>query len=159
VCLLTKSGLVTRDIDLLSEMPGSSVGISIAFQEESIRKLFEKNTPPNAERIAALEKLKNAGIETYTMISPVMPFITDVKSLTEHVSPFSDTIWIYRLQMDSEEDANWRNVQSILNQHFPELTEKYREIAFQEGHPYWGQIRRDLEEMQKKKQLNLRIEL
>lgn len=159
VCFLTKSGLVTRDIDLLSEMPGSSVGFSIAFQDERTRQLFEKNAPPNKERLECLKELKNAGIETYSMICPVMPFITDVESLIEYVAPYSDTIWIYRLQMESKESANWRNVKSILNQHFPELTEKYRKIPFSGDYPYWAGIRRDLEAMQSKRHLNLRIEL
>lgn len=159
VCILTKSGMVTRDIDLLVKMPGSSVGISIAFQDEQTRQLFEKNAPPNKERLGPLKELKNAGIETYSMICPVMPFITNVESLIEYVAPYSDTIWIYRLQMDSEEATNWRNVQSILNLHFPELTEQYRNIAFTKDHPYWAGIRRDLERIQSKKHLNLKIEL
>lgn len=159
VCILTKSGMVTRDIDLLSEMPGSSVGISIAFQDEETRQLFEKHAPPNKERLGSLKELKTAGIETYSMICPVMPFITDVESLIEFVAPYSDTIWIYKLQMDSEDSANWRNVQSILNLHFPELTEQYRKIAFSGDHPYWTGIRHILEEIQFKKHLNLRIEL
>ena len=158
-CILTKSALVTRDIDLLSEMPGSSVGISIAFQDEHKRHLFEKNAPPNEERLEALKELKNAGIETYTMICPVMPFITDVESLIEYVAPYSDTIWIYRLSLESEDSANWRNVQSLLNLHFPELTEQYRNIAFTKDHPYWAGIRQSLEEIKNKKHLNLRIEL
>ena len=140
-------------------MPGSSVGISIGFQDEQIRQLFEKNAPPNKERLEALNELKNAGIETYTMICPVMPFITDVESLIEYVAPYSDTIWIYRLLMESEQSANWHNVQSILNLHFPDLTEQYRRIAFSGDDPYWAGIRRALEKIQSEKHLNLRIEL
>ena len=40
VCILTKSDLVTRDVDLVASMPGSSVGFSIAFQDEGVRGLF-----------------------------------------------------------------------------------------------------------------------
>lgn len=159
VCILTKSGLITRDIDLLTKMPDSSVGISIAFQNEQNRQLFEKSAPPNKERIEALEKLKNAGLDTYTLISPVMPFITDVESQIEAVAPFSNTIWIYRLQIESEESPNWHNIQSILNKHFPDLTEQYRKIAFSEDHPFWLELRKQLEEIQIKKDLNLKIEL
>ncbi len=159
VCILTKSGLVTRDIDIVSQMPNSSVGVSIAFQDEQTRQLFEKNAPPNNERIEGLKKLKAAGIETYTLICPVMPFITDLESLIEAVRAYSDTIWIYRLHMELETSPNWRNVKAILNQHFPGLVEQYREIAFLGKHPYWMKIRQELEEMQSKEHLNLRIEL
>ena len=154
-CILTKSGLVSRDIDLLTQMPKPSVGISIAFQDEKTRVLFEKSAPSNKERIEALKKLKKAGIETYTLISPVMPFITDVGSLIEEISPYSDTVWIYGLQVESEEGINWRKVQSILNHHFPELTKQYRKIAFSKEHSYWKGIRHTIEKIQG----NIRIEL
>ncbi|MCK4528912.1 radical SAM protein [candidate division WOR-3 bacterium] len=159
VSLLTKSGLVTRDIDLFAKMPKSSVGVSLAFQKEQTRHLFEKNAPSNKERIEALKRLKGAGIKTYTLICPVMPFVTNVESLIELVAPYSDKIWIYKLEMESTEAQNWQNVESILNQNFPELTEKYRKIAFSGDYPYWRRLRQRLEEIQSKKYLNLRIEL
>ena len=159
VCILTKSGLVTRDIDLLRKMPDSSVGVSIAFQEEHIRQLFEKNASSNKVRIEALKKLKNSGIKTYTLICPVMPFITNIESVIEQVASYSDTIWVYRLNMESEKDKNWLNVKSILDKHFPELTEKYQKIAFSKDHPFWKGIRQKLKEIQKEKCLNLRIRI
>ena len=157
VCILTKSGLVMRDIDLLRKMPGSSVGVSIAFQEERTRQIFEKNAPSNRIRIEALKKLKNSGISTYTLICPVMPFITDIESVIEQVASYSDTIWVYRLNIESEKDKNWLNIKSILDQHFSELTEQYQKIAFSRDHPYWKEIRQKLKEIQKKKCLNMRI--
>ena len=159
VSILTKSGLVTRDIDLFAKMPGSSVGVSLAFPEEQTRQLFEKNAPSNNERIEALKRLKSAGIPTYTLICPVMPFITNVESLIELVAPYSSKIWIYRLEMESTEDQNWLNIETILNQNFPELTEKYRKIAFSGDHPYWIKLRKRLQELQNKKYSNLMIKL
>ena len=88
-----------------------------------------------------------------------MPFITDVESLIELVAPYSDKVWIYRLEMESTEDQNWQNVESILNQNFPELTEKYRKIAFSGDHPYWIKLRKKLEELKNKKYSNLMIKL
>ena len=159
VCILTKSELVTRDIDLITKLPDSSVGFSIAFQDEQTRQLFEKQAPSNKERIDALKKLKNSGIETYTLICPVMPFITDIESVIELVAPYSDTIWVYKLHMESENDENWLNVKSILGRHFPELTEQCQKIAFSKNHSYWKGIRHKLEEIKSKKCLNLKIEL
>jgi DNA repair photolyase len=56
-CILTKSGLVARDADLLAAMPGSSAGISLAFQDEQVRQLLESAAPPNDVRIGALQAL------------------------------------------------------------------------------------------------------
>lgn len=159
VCILTKSDLVVRDIDLYTKMKGSSVGISIAFQDERVRRVFEAKTLPNEKRIEALKRLQKAGIETYTLICPVMPFITDVKLLIEMAKPYADTIWIYPLSMEKEEDRNWQNVKQVLNRHFPDMLEKYKQIAFSKDHLYWTQLRRELERLQREKKLNLRIEL
>jgi DNA repair photolyase len=159
VCVLTKSGLVARDIDLFKRMPGSSAGISIAFQDDRVRQLFEANTQPTQKRIEALKKLKQVGIETYALICPVMPFLTNVEQLIEMVKPYADTIWIYALHMENEKDRNWQNVRRILDRHFPDMTEKYKQIAFSKDHAFWTKLQRELEEFQRKKGLNLRIEL
>jgi DNA repair photolyase len=155
--ILTKSGLVMRDIDLLTKM--DSVGFSIAFLDDDVRRLFERRAPPNRERMDALKKIKEAGIETYTLICPVMPFITDVESLIDLVAPYSDTIWIYKLHMESKKDRNYLNLKSILSKHFPEMEEEYEKIALSRNHPYWIKIRKKLEEVRSTKHLNLRIEL
>ena len=159
ICILTKSGLVTRDLDLFRKMPDCSVGVSIAFQEEQTRQLFEKNASSNRIRIEALKNLKNSGIQTYTLICPVMPFITNLESVIEQVAPYSDTIWVYRLHIESENDNNWFNVKSILDKHFPELTEPYRKIAFSKNHPFWKDVRQKLKEIQKKKCINLKVRI
>ncbi len=159
VCVLTKSDLVTRDIDLYARMPGSSVGISIAFHDEPVRQLFEASSPPNARRIAALRQIHEAGIETYTLICPVMPFITDVRQLIDQVAPYSDTIWFYALSIDAQADRNWQNVREILERHFPELVEAYSDIAFRADHAYWEGLRGELEGVRQETGLEMRIEL
>ena len=157
VCILTKSSLVTRDIDLFSEMPGTSVGVSIAFNDEYTRKRFEPKAPPNDERIEALKRLKDAGIETYVMICPVMPFLTDVQRVMERVAPYADTIWVYKLSMHSEKDKNWQKVYSILQRDFPEIAEQFQEIVFSDSHPYWDKIREDLVEICKDTVLEVHV--
>lgn len=157
--ILTKSDLVTRDIELLSRMPGLSVGVSLAFGDEDVRRLFEYRAPPNERRIGALRELKKAGIRTYALICPVMPFITDAEYLIEQVAPCADRVWIYALNMERKQDRNWQNVRSILDRHFPELTDQYRQLAFSADHPYWGELRARLKEFQQQTELDLRIEL
>lgn len=157
--ILTKSGLVVRDIDLLKVMPGSSVGTSITFSDENTRKRFEKKAPSNNERIKALKKMKKAGIKTYTLICPVMPFITDIKAMINLVAPYSDDIWIYRLQIGSANDQNWMNLRSILIQYYPELTERYKEIVFSEDHLYWDDVKSKIAKIKQKHQINIVVEI
>jgi DNA repair photolyase len=158
-CILTKSGLVARDADLLARMPGSSAGISLAFQDEQVRQLFEAAAPPNEVRTGALEALKEAGVRTYALVCPVMPFISDVGRLVEMVAGCADTVWVYALSMESEDDPNWRNVEAVLDTHFVGLTEPYKRIAFAASHPYWAEVRSGLEMLREESGLDLRIKL
>jgi DNA repair photolyase len=159
VSLLTKSNLVIRDIDLLAGMKGSTVGFSLAFHEEKIRQLFEQNPPSNSRRIEALEHLNSAGIETYVLICPVMPYLSEVDMLIDLVAPFADTIWVYPIRMKQQTDRNWRKLHRILDKHYPELVDEYRQIAFEKQHSYWGDLRSKLEMIKTSRRLNINIEL
>lgn len=157
--MLTKSDLVLRDIDLFKRMPGSSAGISIAFQNNHDRELFEANAPSNRKRLETLKMLHEEGIKTYSLICPVMPFITDVGELISLVAPYSDTIWVYALNLDGYEDRNWHNIRQILQENYPEMVKKYEEIAFNSDHTYWTRLRSELRVLQQQTQSKLRIEV
>ena len=157
--ILTKSNLVVRDMDLLQEMDDASVSVSVAFNENDTRRQFEANTIDTEDRIAALRKLREAGITTSALICPVIPFITDVPPLIEMLDPYTDVIWIYTLSMNARSDPNWQNVQGILNTHFSKLKEAIEAAVFSKNHPFWLQLRQNLMDLQKDRQLNLNIHL
>jgi DNA repair photolyase len=82
VSILTKSDLVTRDIDLLKQLKHVSVGLTITSTNDDISRYFEKMAPGVTERLKALDKLNQAGISTYAFIGPLLPhFIANQKSL------------------------------------------------------------------------------
>lgn len=159
VSILTKSSLIIRDIDLFNKMPSPSAGISVAFTDETVRKRFEKNAPPTATRIRALKILKEAGIRTYTLICPILPHITNIKALIEQVEPYSIEIWAYSLKIDSANDPNWIKLKGVLEQHYPDLTETYKEIVFAANHDYWHEIRSALEQSKKNSLAKIFIEV
>ncbi len=157
--ILTKSNLVERDIDLLQQMENASVSVSVAFNDNCFRQKFEGNTIDTELRVQALEKLKNAGVKTSALICPVIPFITDVISLIDMLQLFANTIWIYGLSILDRTEKNWQNVQRILNDEFPKKADQIEEIIFKKDHEYWKELRKDLVEIQKDNQLDLRIHL
>lgn len=144
VCILTKSDLVLRDTDLIKSMPGSSVGFSVAFAHEKVRRLFEKGSGSTQSRTNALEGLKGEGIETYVLIDPVIPFMSEVGSLIERMTPHVETIWIYPLRMESRDDPNWRATRGVLERHFPEALLDIERAAFDSRDAYWEHLRREL---------------
>ncbi len=73
VSILTKSPLVTRDLDVLRALPECEVGLTITTDDERMRRLFEPHAPPIAERLTALAALKAAGVRTYAFVGPALP--------------------------------------------------------------------------------------
>jgi len=157
--ILTKSNLVQRDIDLLKKMPNSSVSVSVAFDNKDTRQLFEANTIDTELRINVLREIKRAGIRTFALLCPVIPYISDVKTLIDKLLPYTDKIWIYGLSILSPTEQSWLNIKNILNLNFPELFNAIEEIVFSKKHEYWEKLRLELEIMKTKRQLNLEIHL
>lgn len=146
VCILTKSDLVLRDSGIIKRMQGSSVGFSLAFADEDARSAFESDTTTLGARLEALEKLSEAGIETYALIDPVIPGITDVEALLEMLAPRVDTVWVYALRMTSREAPNWRATRDVLLARFPGALEEVERAAFDEDDDYWVALREELQE-------------
>lgn len=80
--ILTKSNLVTRDIDILKRFKQAVVGLTVTSADDGISRYFEKYAPAVSERFEALKKLNEAGIKTYAFIGPLLPhFAADEKGL------------------------------------------------------------------------------
>jgi DNA repair photolyase len=157
--ILTKSDLVLRDLDLLTDMKHANVSVSVAFNNDEVRKLFESKTIDTVKRVYALKKLKAAGVSTSALICPVIPYITDVKPLIDMLASHAGKIWIYSLSMLHKSDPNWLNVKGILQSHFPGLEEKIETALFTENHFFWAELERDLLGLQNDGSLNLSIHL
>jgi len=155
--ILTKSDLVLRDIDILKKMDNASVSVSVAFLNNKVRNLFEANTIDTTKRIEALTKLKESGIKTSALLCPVIPHITDCYELIEKLASCTDVIWIYALSILDKNEISWQNVQRILKNQYPSLLKEIESAVFSKDHPYWLKLRNELNDIKKKKQLNLNI--
>ena len=80
VGIITKNSLVTRDIDVLSEMAKyqcASVCLSITMLDNHLRKVMEPRTSPPEARLSAIRKLAEAGIPVSVNVAPIIPGLTD----------------------------------------------------------------------------------
>lgn len=80
VAIVTKNHLVTRDIDLLSELArhdAAVVAVSLTTLDDGLRRMMEPRTSRPVRRLAAIEKLAGAGIPVGVMTAPVIPGLTD----------------------------------------------------------------------------------
>ncbi len=73
VTVQTKSPLVLRDVESLRKFDKIEVGLTITTADDSIRKIFEPNSPPVEQRIETLGKLHSTGVKTFAMIAPLLP--------------------------------------------------------------------------------------
>ncbi|MFH1126949.1 MAG: radical SAM protein [archaeon] len=82
--IVTKSDLITRDIDLLSN---TVVAMTITTISQSLAKITEPFTPPPQKRIDALKTLNESGIPTIARIDPIIPQLNeDTSELIEKLA-------------------------------------------------------------------------
>jgi DNA repair photolyase len=80
VGVVTKNHLVTRDIDVLSELvkyDAAVVNVSITTLDVELQRVMEPRTSIPALRLAAVRALAEAGIPVRVMVAPVIPGLTD----------------------------------------------------------------------------------
>jgi DNA repair photolyase len=80
VGIVTKSYLVTRDIDLLAELAehhAVAVVLSITSLDNDVQRKMEPRASSPARRLGAIRVLANAGIPVGVNVAPVVPGLTD----------------------------------------------------------------------------------
>jgi DNA repair photolyase len=157
--LLTKSDMVLRDRDILKEMVDSNVSVSVAFDDDRVMRLFEGNPIETSRRVEVLRRLKEAGVGTAALICPVIPGVTNVFPLLEALVDKADRIWVYGLSVLDQSEQSWRNVQGILETHFPDKKEMIEGIVLDKEHPYWAELREKLARIGEAEGIDLRIHI
>ncbi|MDH4125054.1 MAG: PA0069 family radical SAM protein [Gammaproteobacteria bacterium] len=82
VNLITKSALITRDIDLLSwlaERNLCSVAVSVPTLDVKLKRIMEPRVPSAEARLKAIKVLSSNGIPTSVLVAPIIPAINDAE--------------------------------------------------------------------------------
>ena len=88
VTVITKSALITRDIDVLRELSSRSrftIHLSLITLDRELARRIEPRAPTPEARVRALERLANAGIDVGINVMPVLPGITDRPAMLDAV--------------------------------------------------------------------------
>ena len=105
VGVITKSPLVTRDIDVLKSLYKVSVFFSLPFLTKEKSNPFEPYTPVPDARFRAMETLVSAGIEVGIGVAPVIPGYneSDIPKLLERARDAGATrAFMSMLHLDSD---------------------------------------------------------
>lgn len=129
--IVTKSPLVTRDVDLLRRIARHndiSVHISLITIDRDLARRIEPRAPTPDARLRALARLREHGIEAGINVMPVLPGITD---RPDQLEPLIKAV--------SEAGANHLNACALrlrsaarqrylpfIDKEFPELATRYR---------------------------------
>ncbi|PDQ19236.1 radical SAM protein [Mesorhizobium sanjuanii] len=80
VGIVTKSALVTRDIDILSRMAErglAKVALSVTTLDRMLARTMEPRASTPTKRLEAIRQLSDAGIPASVMVAPIVPGLTD----------------------------------------------------------------------------------
>lgn len=80
VGIVTKSALVTRDIDILKPMAEKGlvkVALSVTTLDAKLSRAMEPRASTPGKRLQALEMLSAAGVPTVVMVAPIIPGLND----------------------------------------------------------------------------------
>jgi len=83
----TKSDLILRDMELIKGGREAEVGITVTTMNERVAQQWEPRSPSPSRRLKAVEALVNEGVDTYVLIGPIIPLVTD-----QDVESFADAI-------------------------------------------------------------------
>ena len=80
VSIATKSHLIERDMDLLSQIKKHSpiiVKMTVTTHDDLLSKIIEPHVCVPSKRLAAIKKMSEAGIFCGILMMPILPFIGD----------------------------------------------------------------------------------
>ena len=95
--VLTKSDLILRDLDVLSEFKDVEVGLTVS----GLDRKFEPYAATHEQRVAALKTLSENEMRVYAFISPIIPHFTDIEAVVRETKNFVDYYWLELLNLQA----------------------------------------------------------
>lgn len=95
VCMLTKSDMILRDLDLyqsIAEHSPVNCMVTITTADDNLSGLIEPGVPVSGERFAVVRRLAEAGLFTGVVMTPILPFLEDTKeNISEMIKRSADS--------------------------------------------------------------------
>lgn len=132
VSIITKSALIERDIDILSEMAKDnlcSVIVSLTTLDKHLCRIMEPRAAASQRRLTTIGRLSDAGIPTGILFAPAIPFINDheleriLSTAAEHGAQSAAYIV---LRLPHELTDIWSD---WLHEHYPDRAQRVMKIV------------------------------
>lgn len=131
ISIETKSDLITRDIDILKDINSKTDAIlklTITTADDEISKLIEPHVSTSSERFSAIKKLADEGLFVGTLLTPIIPFITDSEENIKKIiglSAKNGAKFVYSIGGVTLRENQREYFYEKLDKLFPNLKEKY----------------------------------
>jgi DNA repair photolyase len=133
VSITTKSNQIVRDLELLqriAQRSSISVNMTITTLRPRLARMLEPRAPHPSLRLEAVRKLREAGIAVGVFAMPVIPGLTDRRTDLDALAAKAKEVgaqWfcsrvLYLMP------ASWKTFFAFLEEKFPKLATRYRDI-------------------------------
>lgn len=130
IVIITKSPLITRDVDVLkrlTERSAVTVHLSLITLNRDLARIIEPRAPTPDSRVRAVARLREGGIDVGINIMPILPGITDapadLERLVKTVADVGAThVNAGSLRLRSTARARYL---PFIAEHFPHLADRY----------------------------------
>ena len=133
VTVITKSDLITRDIDIYKDIAKHSpvlCNMTVTTADDNLCRKIEPNVCLSSERFEALTKMSEAGLKVGITLTPVLPFVTDNEENLLTIVKYAHKCGVKYIHAgfgmtlrENQRDYYYKNIDII----FPGITEKYRQ--------------------------------
>jgi DNA repair photolyase len=128
--VVTKSTLIARDIDLLTEIARSNrltVCITVTTPDATLARILEPRAPCPDLRLATVRKLRQAGITTGILCSPLLPGITDTEEAIDRMAGYAAEVGANFFSANPLflKPCSRPSYLSFVREHFPALVPEY----------------------------------
>lgn len=134
--MITRGPMIVRDIDVLTQLARRAevhITFSIPTVDDDVWRKTEPGTAHPRQRLRAIEKLVEAGIDVGVGMAPILPGLSDRPEQLEAVvkaarAAGATGLWAGMLHL---KDGTREHFMSVLAKHWPEIVPRY-EAAYRE---------------------------
>ena len=132
VAIQTKSDRILRDLDLLKSINQKAkcvVQMTLTTYDEELCKILEPNVCTTKQRLEALKIFRDHGIPTIVWLTPILPFINDMKENINGILDYCIEAGVYGIinfgMGVTLREGDREYFYAALDRHFPGMKERY----------------------------------
>lgn len=141
VQIMTKSDLVLRDLQFISELSQKGLAIvtvSLFSLSRKLASLFEPKALPSQDRLGLIQRLRKENIVCGAALMPILPYLSDSEKELGKIFKALDScgaLYCVPGVLSLNQTAAKNRVFRILREHYPAVQERYHALYDSQGYP------------------------